>query len=106
MRSSTIAQYQRENRCEYDNRTIFNFNLLMRKAFWDFHYWFFLLASLIHAGSGGIGLAAIRVALAYGMEVYTTVSTEQKKKFVLEQYPQLKGEETFFRPTSSPFPYL
>lgn len=46
---------------------------------------------LIHAGSGGIGLAAIRVALAYGMEVYTTVSTEQKKKYILEQYPELKG---------------
>lgn len=46
---------------------------------------------LIHAGSGGIGLAAIRVALAYGMEVYTTVSTEAKKKFIMETYPQLKG---------------
>lgn len=46
---------------------------------------------LIHAGSGGVGLAAIRIALAYGMEVYTTCSSEQKKKFILEQYPQLKG---------------
>lgn len=46
---------------------------------------------LIHAGSGGIGLAAIRIALAHGMEVYTTCSTEQKKQFILEQYPQLKG---------------
>lgn len=46
---------------------------------------------LIHAGSGGVGLAAIRVALAYGMEVYTTCSSEQKKKFIMEQYPQLKG---------------
>lgn len=46
---------------------------------------------LIHAGSGGVGLAAIRIALAYGMEVYTTCSTEQKKKFIMEQYPQLKG---------------
>lgn len=46
---------------------------------------------LIHAGSGGIGLAAIRIALAHGMEVYTTCSTEQKKNFILEQFPQLKG---------------
>lgn len=46
---------------------------------------------LIHAGSGGIGLAAIRIALAYGMDVYTTCSSEQKKKFILDQYPQLKG---------------
>lgn len=47
---------------------------------------------LIHAGSGGVGLAAIRIALAYGMEVYTTCSSEQKKKFIMEQYPQLKEE--------------
>lgn len=47
---------------------------------------------LIHAGSGGIGLAAIRVALAYGLEVYTTVSNPQKKKFIMECYPQLKGK--------------
>lgn len=47
---------------------------------------------LIHAGSGGIGLAAIRVAFAYGMEVFTTVSTEEKKNFLLNEYPQLKRE--------------
>ncbi|XP_037041706.1 fatty acid synthase-like isoform X2 [Bradysia coprophila] len=45
---------------------------------------------LIHAGSGGVGLAAIRIALAYHMEVYTTVSNEAKKKFLLEQFPALK----------------
>lgn len=50
---------------------------------------------LIHAGSGGIGLAAIRIALAYGLEVFTTCSTEQKKKFILEQFPQLKGKIIF-----------
>ncbi len=38
---------------------------------------------LIHAGSGGVGFAAIRVAFAYGLEVFTTVSTEEKKKFLL-----------------------
>ena len=47
---------------------------------------------LIHAGTGGVGLAAIRVALAYGLEVYTTVSTEEKKNFLLQEYPQLKIE--------------
>lgn len=46
---------------------------------------------LIHAGSGGIGLAAIRVALAYGLDVFTTVSTEQKRRFILSLFPQLKG---------------
>jgi fatty acid synthase, animal type len=47
---------------------------------------------LIHAGSGGIGLAAIRVAFAYGLEVFTTVSTEEKKNYLLNEYPQLKAE--------------
>lgn len=46
---------------------------------------------LIHAGSGGIGLAAIRVAFAYGMEVYTTVSNKQKREFIMSLFPQLKG---------------
>jgi fatty acid synthase len=47
---------------------------------------------LIHAGSGGVGLSAIRVALAYGLEVFTTVSTEDKKLFLTTVYPQLKKE--------------
>lgn len=47
---------------------------------------------LIHAGSGGVGLAAIRIALAYHMEVFTTVSNATKKKFLLEQFPTLKGK--------------
>lgn len=51
---------------------------------------------LIHAGSGGVGLAAIRVALAYGMEVYTTVSNPAKKKFLLDTYPKLKGMSYYF----------
>ena len=46
---------------------------------------------LIHAGSGGVGLAALRVAFAYGMEVYTTVSTIEKKKYIMNMFPQLKG---------------
>uniref|UniRef100_W8ARH4 Fatty acid synthase n=1 Tax=Ceratitis capitata TaxID=7213 RepID=W8ARH4_CERCA len=45
---------------------------------------------LIHAGTGGIGLAAIRVALAYQLEVFTTCSTEQKKQFLLKTFPKLK----------------
>lgn len=47
---------------------------------------------LIHAGSGGVGLAAIRVAFAYGLEVFTTVSTEEKKNYLLSEFPQLKAE--------------
>jgi len=63
------------------------------------YYAFFVTAQikrgksiLIHAGTGGIGLAAIRVAFAYGLEVYTTVSTEEKKNFLLNQFLQLKRE--------------
>ncbi|KAL7036629.1 hypothetical protein ACKWTF_008882 [Chironomus riparius] len=47
---------------------------------------------LIHAGTGGVGLAAVRVAFAYGLEVYTTVSTAEKKNFLLKEFPQLKAE--------------
>lgn len=45
---------------------------------------------LIHAGTGGVGLAAIRVAFAYGLEVFTTCSNQEKKMFLLEEFPQLK----------------
>jgi len=47
---------------------------------------------LIHSGSGGIGQAAIEVAFAYGLEVFTTVSTEEKKNFLLKRFPKLKPE--------------
>ena len=48
---------------------------------------------LIHAGSGGVGLAAIQVALSYGLNVYTTVSTEEKQKYLLERFPNLKANQ-------------
>lgn len=47
---------------------------------------------LIHAGSGGVGLAAIRVAFAYDLNVFTTVSSDEKKKYLLDEFPQLKPE--------------
>lgn len=63
------------------------------------YYAFFMIGDirkaktiLIHAGSGGIGLAAIRVALAYNLEVFTTCSTQKKKKFLLDTFPKLKGK--------------
>ncbi|XP_063696021.1 fatty acid synthase-like [Culicoides brevitarsis] len=46
---------------------------------------------LIHAGTGGIGLSAIRVAFHYGLDVFTTVSTEEKKQYLLNMFPQLKA---------------
>ncbi|XP_045454011.1 fatty acid synthase [Melitaea cinxia] len=45
---------------------------------------------LIHAGSGGVGQAAINVALHYGCEVFTTVGTPEKRAFIKKLFPQLK----------------
>ncbi|KAL7014528.1 hypothetical protein ACKWTF_015986 [Chironomus riparius] len=47
---------------------------------------------LIHAGSGGVGLAAIHLAFAMEMEVFTTVSTDEKKNYLLELFPKLRPE--------------
>ncbi|XP_022835183.1 fatty acid synthase-like isoform X1 [Spodoptera litura] len=45
---------------------------------------------LIHAGSGGVGQAAINVALHYGCEVFITVGTAEKRAFIKKLFPQLK----------------
>ncbi|CAH2098691.1 unnamed protein product [Euphydryas editha] len=45
---------------------------------------------LIHAGSGAVGQAAINVALHYGLEVFTTVGTQEKRNFIKKLYPQIK----------------
>ncbi|KAK3936136.1 hypothetical protein QBC46DRAFT_296752 [Diplogelasinospora grovesii] len=41
---------------------------------------------LIHSGAGGVGIAAIQLALAAGAEVFTTVSTEEKKRYLIETF--------------------
>lgn len=43
-------------------------------------------AVLVHAGSGGVGQAAIAVALHAGATVYTTVGTPDKRAFLRERY--------------------
>lgn len=45
---------------------------------------------LIHSGSGGVGQAAIAVALSMGCEVYTTVGNKDKKAYLQRIFPQLK----------------
>ncbi|XP_063406377.1 fatty acid synthase-like [Mytilus trossulus] len=45
---------------------------------------------LIHSGSGGVGQAAISIALHYSCEVYTTVGSENKKMYLQKRFPQLK----------------
>lgn len=41
---------------------------------------------LIHAGSGGVGQAAIILAKHIGADIFVTVSTPEKKKFVVDTY--------------------
>lgn len=49
---------------------------------------------LINDSCDSVGLAAIHVALAYGLKVFATVSTQQKKEFLLNEVPQLEGNVT------------
>ncbi|GAB0091808.1 Fatty acid synthase [Sergentomyia squamirostris] len=44
---------------------------------------------LIHAGSGGVGQAAISVALSGGLTVFTTVGSKDKREFLKKTFPQL-----------------
>lgn len=46
---------------------------------------------LIHAGTGGVGQAAIRTALYYGCTVFTTVGTTEKRYYLKQIFPELKG---------------
>jgi fatty acid synthase, animal type len=48
---------------------------------------------LIHSGTGGVGLAAIQVALSYGLDVFTTVGTEEKRNFLIQRFQSLKPNQ-------------
>ena len=50
---------------------------------------------LVHAGSGGVGQAAINIALHAGCVVYTTVGTPEKREFIKKRYPQLTDANIF-----------
>jgi NADPH:quinone reductase-like Zn-dependent oxidoreductase len=41
---------------------------------------------LIHSGAGGTGQAAIQIAQYLGSEIFTTVGSGEKKKFLMEHY--------------------
>lgn len=69
-------------------------------VYFTVYYSFFIVSNiekgkliLIHSGAGGVGQAAIRVALAYGLEVFTTVGNESKKNFLLKTFSELKPEK-------------
>lgn len=44
---------------------------------------------LIHAGAGGVGQAAIRLARSLGCEIFTTVGTPEKRAFLRQTFPDL-----------------
>ncbi|GAB0087210.1 Fatty acid synthase [Sergentomyia squamirostris] len=44
---------------------------------------------LIHAGCGGVGQAAISVALSAGLTVFTTVGNKEKREFLKKTFPDL-----------------
>uniref|UniRef100_A0A224X4N0 Fatty acid synthase n=1 Tax=Panstrongylus lignarius TaxID=156445 RepID=A0A224X4N0_9HEMI len=46
---------------------------------------------LIHAGTGGVGQAAISIALHMGCTVFTTVGSQQKRDFLTENFPKLNA---------------
>ncbi len=47
---------------------------------------------LIHSGSGGIGIAAINLALSMQCEVFTTVGSEEKRKYIKKKFPQIDDD--------------
>lgn len=51
---------------------------------------------LIHAGSGGVGQAAIRLAIYHDVKVFTTVGSQEKRNFLLEEFGcALKSDQIF-----------
>ncbi|KAH9365938.1 hypothetical protein HPB48_012208 [Haemaphysalis longicornis] len=47
---------------------------------------------LIHSGSGGVGQAAISIALSMNCTVFTTVGSMEKRDFLKRRYPELKDQ--------------
>lgn len=45
---------------------------------------------LVHSGSGGVGQAAISIALSMGCTVFTTVGSKEKREFLKRRFPQLE----------------
>lgn len=47
---------------------------------------------LIHSGSGGVGQAAIAIALSKKCRVFTTVGSTEKQTYLQKRFPQLSAE--------------
>ncbi|KAG8446408.1 hypothetical protein GDO86_014021 [Hymenochirus boettgeri] len=46
---------------------------------------------LIHSGSGGVGQAAIAIALSMSCRVFVTVGSSQKREYLQSRFPQLEA---------------
>lgn len=44
---------------------------------------------LIHSGAGGVGMAAIRIALSYNCTIFTTVSSDKKMAVLRSIFPDV-----------------
>ncbi|CAL8464659.1 g4194 [Coccomyxa elongata] len=47
---------------------------------------------LVHSGTGAVGLAAIRICLHRGCEVFTTCGSDRKKAYLLKTFPGLRED--------------
>ncbi|KAJ0060389.1 hypothetical protein NL108_010160, partial [Boleophthalmus pectinirostris] len=47
---------------------------------------------LIHSGSGGVGQAAIAIALSQKCKVFTTVGSAEKQAYLQQRFPELSSE--------------
>ncbi|XP_010131413.1 PREDICTED: fatty acid synthase, partial [Buceros rhinoceros silvestris] len=47
---------------------------------------------LIHSGSGGVGQAAIAIALSMGCRVFATVGSAEKREYLQARFPQLDAD--------------
>nr|XP_023019448.1 fatty acid synthase-like [Leptinotarsa decemlineata] len=45
---------------------------------------------LIHAGTGGVGMASIWIALSMGCKVFTTVGSQEKRDYIKKMFPKLE----------------
>ena len=50
---------------------------------------------LIHSGSGGVGQAAITLAIHHGCKVFTTVGSRQKREYLQKRFPELDEKSIF-----------
>lgn len=55
---------------------------------------------LIHSAAGGLGIAAIQIAQLAGAEIYATVSTDEKREYLIETFG-LRREHIFNSRSSS-----